>query len=490
MHNYLRKILFTNLFLISIVVAEPTNEPNAENAYYEFPTDINLPLSQNESNNITPLDICDINIQVSNEAQKLVQKYIRRWRALKRGMTLSDVKKLLGEPKLIQCSSHECFLFYQELPTSNAIPHFAFRKGGKQLVIKDRYGNLTEKIGINDVGDIRNGILVFEAKTIEESISEVKAEYNNKIKNFTETHKKIKDGEIERNLRKPEKVINRSDAAERQVESHKVAQEEALRIRIDSQIAQMKKECDGKIAIIQEDSEPRTPIFILKFFNQPDWNKSEMLWARSKAIGKQSEEKLQMQINWKKLQINITQPQIEKLLGQPTRFETNIQGTKLFYGSEPQCGEIFLTPRSDKIERITAWKEPFWGRKTVYANLIPPNVQLFEGKIFQHSPPKIILANAILFSYAQMLFEDPNGNIIYIQKIPTITDEIAAIELQENHYLLNKADRTEFSIYVLPAGIFQYVTTIGTLSTINKYVEYEMPEIDVNSIKPIFQKKN
>lgn len=119
---------------------------------------------------------------------------------------------------------------------------------------------------------------------------------------------------------------------------------------------------------------------------------------------------------------------------------------------------------------------------------MPQGVQFFKGKILQHISPKIILANPISSTYWQFTFDDPNGNIIYTQTIPAIADETIAIELNENHLLLTKPDRTEFSIYVSPIGLYKYITAGGNSSTISKFTEYEISSIDSNTIKTLINR--
>lgn len=370
------KIIFICLVIASIASAETSDEPNSKNISSKSVPSSTLEQIQNETNNPNSSDVCDINVQGMNEIQRLTKIHVKKWRTLKQGMTLSDVKKLLGDPKLSQASSHECFLFYQETPFFNAKPNFSYRTSSKQIIDKDRYGNITDKIGINDVGGVRNGVLVFEAKTINEFIAELHDECQQKVKKFTELFDKHDNTKSDFRVQKHVSGMSGSSLEARDAEranrladaedARKAADRKAAENYRSNEIDKIKNEYEGKIAVLKEDCNPRTPIYILKYFNQPDWNNMKMLLGKNITIGNSNrlKEKQQVQINWKKLQLNMTQQQVEKLLGQSTRFESNVQGTKLFYGSEAQCGELFLSPRSDSTERLTSWTEPFWGKKS------------------------------------------------------------------------------------------------------------------------------
>ncbi|MHC4365451.1 MAG: hypothetical protein ACYSTJ_08295, partial [Planctomycetota bacterium] len=89
---------------------------------------------------------------------------IKKWRRLEEGMTQGHVRRILGEPKLIQGGSHECIWFYQDLPVSNAKPSFLFKKGGQQIKVVTRHGTIVERVAVSDVGGVKDGIVFFELK--------------------------------------------------------------------------------------------------------------------------------------------------------------------------------------------------------------------------------------------------------------------------------------------------------------------------------------
>jgi hypothetical protein len=118
-----------------------------------------------------------------------------------------------------------------------------------------------------------------------------------------------------------------------------------------------------RVKSLKEGRNPRLPIFVLRFFNQPDWSQIEYLLTRENACmitAKDAKDKWDLPHKWRKLKINMTVNEVHRLLGQPERSETNVQGRKEYYGDVSGHGELYFSARSNLEECLDSWIEPFW----------------------------------------------------------------------------------------------------------------------------------
>ena len=277
---------------------------------------------------------------------------VKKWRKLKSGMTEKQVCQILGKPKLIQSSSHECVWFYQYLPVSDAKPNFQFKSGGRQKEVKDRYGTVIEKVALSNVGGIRYGIAFFEAKSLEQLVAEEGAKHK---KAMAEVEKIYKESPIRK--RKGSRARQARQAAIRQR-----ARERTRRAK-QAAIREIENNYNTRVKLLKEGRNPRLPIFVLRFFNQPDWPQIKHLLTRENACmitAKDAKDKWNLPHKWRKLEINMTVNEVHRLLGQPERSETNVQGRKEYSGDVSGHGELYFSARSNLEECLDSWIEPFW----------------------------------------------------------------------------------------------------------------------------------
>ena len=109
----------------------------------------------------------------------------------------------------------------------------------------------------------------------------------------------------------------------------------------------------------------RSPVFILKSFNQPDWGRCKDMLVNKKARRIKERptrlvEKWKTPVRWRKLKINMTVKQVHALLGEPEKSKTDAEGTREYYGDAAGHGELYLSTRSDLKEYLDSWTEPFW----------------------------------------------------------------------------------------------------------------------------------
>ncbi len=390
------------------------------------------------------------------------QADISNWRKLKPGMSMSSVYSLLGRPKLKQNGSHECIWFYQDLPVDNSEPHFKYQKGGESLKVKDRYGTVTTKIGLSDVGGVRNGILFFEAKSLDALINEQKKVLDAAI----DKKKKIRDRAIA-NFSVP-KVRHLGgawkdppDKQERIAAGHKTIE--------DTYETSIKNLNDGyirRIKVLQ--NETRLPEFSLQFFNQPDWNRVQDMVAIAD-VNVNCVEKWQNPDKWKNLKINMTIAQVEFILGKTQRKDISIESSRYYYSDANNCAMVSFVPNADAEDRLISWNEPFW--PSLWTGSLVNNegaILVFKGRVVEHRSDKSILAESVTPAKSDLFVLD--DVVIKTAVNPSVSDKRAIIKLPDNHPLLNSPDGTLFQIYVVPGGIFQYNDSQNISHTINKYL--------------------
>lgn len=335
---------------------------------------------------------------------------IKRWRQLKVGMTEKQVQKILGRPKLIQAGSHECVWFYQDIPLSNALVKYIYEK--------DSMGRTVREIGISNVGEAKHGIVLFEAKSLGSLIDEEETKRDRAIAEIKEEREKrdraIRDGdrafraigEAEQARgpwgrrsatydRKAIEAIAKAEQARaeaeqaakrnrgrgrRQIRSrderrpqratrsrHETRDEIPARQRRENSyktVSPTKVENYYSMQVKRLKESPRSPVFELRFFNQPDWNRFEALLAKKKPQTIKSEKPMDKWKNpprWKKLlKINMTVQQVRALLGEPERSQSGVGGKTSYYGNIPGHGELYFSARSDLGDYLDLWIEPFW----------------------------------------------------------------------------------------------------------------------------------
>lgn len=337
-----------------------------------------------------------------NRLELQEQREIKKWRELKPGMTEKQVQKLLGRPQLIQGGSDECIWFYQDLPVSN-------------------------------VENVEYGIVCFEAKSVEsltaeegakrkQAIEEAEAQRNKAIAKEHEDYEKLIEKRREKAIatRKVPKrrgttvIIHRTPESDKATATPKVpkpstpmvvhkrskptvsrnAPKRDLAERRDKLIKRKETRYETYVKRAEDNYNtqvkrltlaPRSPVFILKSFNQPDWDRCEDILAKRRPlrIGERPTEEWKMPLRWRKLKINMTVKQVHVLLGDPERTKTNVQGRKEYYGNVPGHGELLFASRSDLKEYLDSWVEPFWPaveRQSLQDLNEPSNRPESEGK--------------------------------------------------------------------------------------------------------------
>jgi len=314
---------------------------------------------------------------------------MRKWGKLKAGMGENEVREILGKPKLRQGGSDACVWFYQDLPVS----------------IADQ----------NPLG--LAGMVLFEAKSLESLIDEANAayekvisdaeiKYNEAVGKVDERHERdverekekydelsrqfkregledhLKGQKINRGLmrrrRWPWSRWRRSQRrnAERELRKFdaETAREDNIRKHRDSSDtkkgqAEAVFESDLKranknrgIRIKRLMNAPRSPKFLLEFFNEPNWDECKDLLVKDKEPlpKKKPKEPWMMQAAWKKLKINMKVSRAYNILGEPAGTETDGDETIARYSDTAGSGELYMVSQSDGVERLDSWVEPFW----------------------------------------------------------------------------------------------------------------------------------
>lgn len=290
-------------------------------------------------------------------SQRRKQANVRKWRMLQRGMSMEDVRKLLGRPKLIQGGSHECVWFYQDVPLFDAKPHFEFQKGGEKKKIKNRYGTITKKIALSDIGGIRKGILLFEAKSLDTLIAEEEVKLNAAI---LEKERK-RDEDID-SYRVPRVSYQGGPWEEPPDKEKRLAKgRKSIEKWFATSVRSLEKSYTRRIRRLKEDL--KTPVFILAFFNQSDWGRSEDP-IKKRTMGQINRDKWRNSDNWKKLKVGVTMNYVHKLLGEPAKSDINMESSLHYYGDINGHGELCYTPNANTEDCLTSWVEPFWPHVT------------------------------------------------------------------------------------------------------------------------------
>jgi len=132
-------------------------------------------------------------------------------------------------------------------------------------------------------------------------------------------------------------------------------------VRYEAAVKKAYQEYDRRLKNLRHDM--RSPVFALRFFNQPDLDRFDELSANIK----QTRIKLERQVDrwkkplmWRKLKIGMTVIQVHALLGEPERSETNVEGRREHYGAVSGHGELYFPAHSDLEEYLDSWIEPFW----------------------------------------------------------------------------------------------------------------------------------
>jgi hypothetical protein len=166
---------------------------------------------------------------------------------------------------------------------------------------------------------------------------------------------------------------------DRAIAEHKLKRDSVIRLAETRHETNVKKAKDKySIRIKRLRNGPRSPVFILKFSKQPDWDQYEDMPANKKPFRKKERptratEKWKIPLRWRRLKINMTVEQVHTMLGEPEKNETNVRETREYYGDVPSHGELCFTVRPDSQEYLDSWVEPFWpaAEKSLYAENEP-----------------------------------------------------------------------------------------------------------------------
>ncbi len=311
-------------------------------------------LQSTEPNETTKPDSNEIELEKREKHLRFQKKKtIKGWRQLKPAMTEKQVQKILSRPKLIQSGSHECVWFYQDIPVSNSRVKYTYR------YIRDEYGKIIKTIitGISNVGEVKCGIVFFEAKSIDSLIAEEKAKrYNAILEERAKCHKAIASYHVPRIRNYGGPWRDPPDAREKRAKV-----EEAIWKRYGEAVKKIENDYNRRVKKLRHN--PRPPEFALRFFNQPDWNRFGELSADKETSRIKTEKpvhKWKEPKRWRKLKINMSVKQVNAILGELEGSITRVEGTVKCYGDVPGHGELFFPAHSDLEEYLDSWIEPFW----------------------------------------------------------------------------------------------------------------------------------
>jgi hypothetical protein len=306
----------------------------------------------------------------------------RKWGKLKVGMGESEVRKILGRPKLRQGGSDACVWFYQDLPVSIADQNILGLAGmvlfeAKSLEFLIDEASAVYKEVISDAEIKRNGAIDRADERHERDVEQEKKKYDDYSKQLQREDlkdqkrregflrwrwpwwRRSRERRAERALKKFDAESAREDNIRRHRDTRGAKKRQAERIfESDLEIANERR---GR-RIKRLMSEPRSPEFQLKSFNEPNWDECEDLLVKDKEPlpKKKPKEPWMMRVAWKRLKINMKASQAYGILGEPVKMETEGDESIAQYGDTAGSGELYLVSQSDGVERLDSWVEPFW----------------------------------------------------------------------------------------------------------------------------------
>jgi len=260
----------------------------------------------------------------NREAQRQILAQAKKWRSLRKGMTENQVQKILGLPILIQGCSDSAIWYYQYLPEPN---------------------NPTQK-----------GSTYFKTKSVDELLAEEKASHIQKMFDLIAQYKASpRDYQIGYNPKRynlPKITCMTRECDNIQADLRKKAE---FTGRFKNLVADYEKKTNR----LAGDEILRSPILLLDYYNEPDWN-ALLTISEKKDIKAQNNWQLYQQ-NWQKLRFNMAPRQVHTALGDPLKVETTISIIKEYYGDSTKYGMVCYTIRSSIVgERLSSWVEPFW----------------------------------------------------------------------------------------------------------------------------------
>jgi outer membrane protein assembly factor BamE (lipoprotein component of BamABCDE complex) len=301
------------------------------------------------------LNICTVSLaDITTEPDKshlLRQKMIEKWRALQTGMTTSQVRNILGNPKLILGGSHASYWFYQKLPVSASGPNF--------IRIKDK-GNKRGKPGakhiLSDINGVRHGVIFFKAASV---IDEIYKSYDDTVLELKKEHEfLIEKMQRARNHNREQRlkynnIINKEKSFQRVQKS--------IDERYSESLDNAEKDLHKQLKNIRKGGNLQLLPLELNMILQPDWKKPKTLKKTNKMQKiKKAKEKWLEPIRWRRLRMNMSLKQVHTIIGHPRESISDIKGTREYYGDVPGYGELLFSARDDLKTYLSFWIEPFW----------------------------------------------------------------------------------------------------------------------------------
>jgi outer membrane protein assembly factor BamE (lipoprotein component of BamABCDE complex) len=341
--------------------------------------------------------------QEQTEIRK-VRQIKAKWNQLKSGMTEKQVQAILGKPKLIQGGSHECIWFYQDLPISNGmqvkdgivvfrsrsiacLDEAEQRSEFLQNLSKGSVVSLIEEECIALQYEIPSALLYPSPDPVVRELRELpKNKYSTRPQLshqlcqgsggcLIRDEEEKRDKAVEKEKVKCEKAIAKqlekrrnnleaqrnNDAILDDLEQRQMTIREIER-RYEATVKREYKKYYKRLKILRRN--PRFPIFALKLFNQPDWERFNELSIKQKPSRTKVEkpiDKWKEPKRWRKLlKINMKPVQVVAILGEPEKTETDVDGTTFYYANISGYGELVFSAESDLGDHLNSWTEPFW----------------------------------------------------------------------------------------------------------------------------------
>lgn len=343
----------------------------------------------------TEADSNQIEVQRQSRRLRLRKRAaVKKWGQLTPGMSQEQVRRILGRPRLAQGGSDECIWFYQELPESNA------RRG--------------LGAGLAAFGGARAGVVFFETKSVDSLIGEERIKLDEVIleaqaardKTLERAHEKCDDA-ISEEAAKADRTIadrKREDEQEtleyyekasrswtsrgryrarvrynqalienkinnaatiehrnRAIARHKSRRDSLIKLaeaRYESNVQKAQDSYDTRVKRLREGQ--RSPVFELRFFNQPDWEHYQGGPTSRRRVRTGAAEKWQRPLSWRRLKVNMPAERVYEILGQSQRSERKMQKIKEYYGDIAGHGELHFSSGPGVKKYLDSWTEPFW----------------------------------------------------------------------------------------------------------------------------------
>ena len=271
----------------------------------------------------------------------------KRWGKLATGLSEDEVRKKLGLPKHTHEGSDECFWYYQ------CQPEVVLNNSGEKTCI------------LPNCGYVR-----FVPVSVETILGRMKKAYLDKVEKELEGFKRADQMSQNRHRKKIKKIkdsyYDYSRDREYDITEEISSHEESVTIALEKHevtLQRYKEKYDKKVDSLINGLVVRKPVHVLADWVEPDLTDIASLLDKQKKIKDPNvtirRERWQIKSNWKKLEFNFNETQVNKILGSSDRVDVNPQKKTAYYGDVPGYGIVVFTPSRDSTLRLSYWKGLF-----------------------------------------------------------------------------------------------------------------------------------